>query len=78
MGRLGFSRSILVDAAVNLVPLGMLVAFLALFAVYDPWPAGVLSSLWGFALLVIPLVGLVVATAAVARMIQAGEEAAAD
>ena len=75
MAILGFERDTLVDAAVNAVPLAILVLFMGLFLVYDPWPAGLLSLVIGQGLLLVPIVVLLAATAVAARLIQADEAA---
>lgn len=74
MTRLGFRRSILVDASVNLVPFGILVVLLAFFVLYDPWPAALRPVLVAVSLLLIPMVVLLAATAVVALVLQADEE----
>ena len=67
--------STLLDAAVNTIPLAILVAYLVAFLSYDPWPSGELSLLLGIGLLVVPIVALLVATVVTARLIQAAESA---
>lgn len=74
MALLGFRRSTLVDAAVNAVPLAIIVSFLAFFLAYDPWPPDPLALFWEVTLHVVPIVVLLVATGVVARAIQADEE----
>lgn len=74
MARLGFRRSTLVDAAVNLVPLAIIVFFLLLFLAYDPWPPDLLSLFWEVTLHVVPIVTLLVATGVAAWLIQSDEE----
>ena len=73
MALFGFERSTLVDAAVNLVPFAILVFFMGLFLLYDPWPQSLLSLVVGQGLLIVPIVVLLVATAAVAWLIQRDE-----
>ena len=68
MATLGFRRSTLLDAAVNTIPLAILVAYLVAFLSYGPWPSGELSLL-GVGLLVVPIVALLVATVVTARLI---------
>ena len=75
MAILGFERDTLVDAAVNAVPLAILLVFMGLFLLLDPWPDGLLSLVLGQGLLLVPFVVLVVATAVAARLIQADEAA---
>ena len=65
----------MLDAAVNVVPLAILVAYLVAFLSYDPWPSGELSLLLGVGLLVVPIVALLVATVVTARLIQAAKDA---
>ena len=75
MPTLGFRRSTVLDAAVNVVPLAILVAYLVAFLSYDPWPSGELSVLLGVGLLVVPMVALLAATVVIARLVQAAEDA---
>ena len=75
MARLGFRRSTLADAAVNLFPFGILVFFLVYFLVYDPWPPDPLALFWEVVLHLVPIVLLLVATGVAARLIQADEDA---
>ena len=65
----------MLDAAVNVVPLAILVAYLVAFLSYDPWPSGELSVLLGVGLLVVPMVALLAATVVIARLVQAAEDA---
>lgn len=69
MAALGLQRSTLVDASVNAFPFAILVFFMALFLVYDPWPPDLGSVVIGQGLLLIPVVVLVVATAVTARLL---------
>ena len=78
MATLGFRRSTLLDAAVNTIPLAILVAYLVAFLSYDPWPSGELSLLLGVGLLVVPIVVLLATTVVTARLIQAAENADSD
>lgn len=73
MAPFGFRRSTLVDAAVNLVPFGILVAFLALFLLVDPWRPGLRSVVVSVGALLVPIVVLLLATGAAARLIQHSE-----
>ena len=74
MGLLGFRRSTLVDAAVNAVPLAIIVFFLAFYLVWDPWRPNLLSLFWEVVLHVVPIVTLVAATGLAAWLIQRDEE----
>lgn len=78
MAPLGFRRSTVVDAAVNLVPFAILVAFLVLFLAVDPWRPGRVSTVVSVGVLVGPIVVLLLATGAVARLIQADETGTTD
>ena len=75
MAFLRFRRSTLVDAAVNLVPFGIIVFFLAYYLVVDPWPRDLLALFWEVTLHLVPLVLLLLATGAAAWLIQADEDA---
>lgn len=70
MTLLGFRRSILIDASVNLVPFGILVFFLLLILVVNPWRLGGLSLIVSVGVLAIPIVVLLVATWVAARVLQ--------
>ena len=74
MARLGFRRSTLVDAAVNIVPLAIIVFLFLLFLALDPWPRDPLSLFWYVVLHVVPIVTLLAATGAAAWLIQRDEE----
>lgn len=75
MAWLGFRRSTLLDAAVNAVPLAIIVFLFLLFLALDPWSADPLSLFWYVVLHVVPIVTLVAATAVAAWLIQGDEEA---
>ena len=75
MTLLGFRRSTLIDAAVNLVPFGIIVFFLAYYLIFDPWPSGLLALFWEVVLHLVPIVLLPLATGAAAWLIQADEDA---
>lgn len=55
------------------MPFGILVAFLGFFLLADPWGAGLLSMVVSVGVLAIPLVVLLVATGAAARVIRRDE-----
>ena len=74
MGRLGFRRSTLVDAAVNAVPLAIIVFFLLFYLVWDPWRSDPIALFWEVVLHVVPIVTLVAATGLAAWLIQRDEE----
>ena len=74
MALLGFRRSTLVDAAVNAVPLAIVVFLFLLFLALDPWPTDPLSMFWYVLLHVVPIVTLLAATGAAAWLIQRDEE----
>lgn len=57
-----FDRETILDITVNLIPLGMLVFFTAMFAVYFPWETGPLVRAISVAQLVIPFVFLALIT----------------
>jgi len=70
---LGFRQTTIADAAVNLVPFAVLVFFLALYLVYDPWGPGLLSLVVGVGLLLVPIGVLLLATGTAAHFIQRDE-----
>lgn len=66
MSRRAFDAEIALDLAVNLIPLAIIVFFVALFAVFNPWGFAVLQSTVQFTILLsmIGLLGLVTYLAA--------------
>lgn len=74
MAILGLRRTTLVDAAVNLIPLAILVFFLVFFLAYDPWQPGLLGLILEIGLLLIPIVVLLLATGVAAWLIQQDED----
>lgn len=67
-----FTKEVLLDVAVNVVPLLILGAFFALFVVVTPWGIGLsLESVIQMLLLVVPFVGLAVVTYVAATKIEA-------
>lgn len=51
-GRRGvFERETLLDASVNFVPVAILLTFLAMFALFNPWGDGGLMSIYMYGLL---------------------------
>lgn len=73
MAWLGFRRSTLLDAAVNLVPFAILVFFVGFLLAVDPWRPDLRSVVVAVAVLGVPIVVLLGATVAAARLIQADE-----
>ncbi|MFC4549429.1 MULTISPECIES: DUF6684 family protein [Halorussus] len=53
-----FDRETWLDITVNLIPICIITFFLALFTVASPWPIEGLTSVVGYALLVVPFLGL--------------------
>lgn len=68
------TRETLLDLSVNLIPLGMLVVFVALFLVYSPWEGGGFELGVSIALTVIPFVFLALITYVSGAVIQKEEE----
>ena len=69
-----FDRETWLDITVNLVPLGIIGFFVALFAVASPWAVEGLASTIGFALLVVPFLALAYLTYFAADLIESAEE----
>lgn len=69
-----FDRETWLDISVNVVPLGIIAFFLALFALASPWAIEGLTSAIGFALLVVPFLGLAYLTYFAADLMESAEE----
>ena len=70
-----FEKDVLIDIAVNIVPLVIILAFAAVFVVFDPWStSNLLSRVLEYALLVLPFVGLAFLTYVAARRIEVVED----
>ncbi|MFB6081161.1 MAG: DUF6684 family protein [Haloferacaceae archaeon] len=66
-----FTKQVLLDVSVNIVPLCVLGAFLAMFVSITPWGSGgSFGSILQVALVVAPFVGLAVLTYVAARKIE--------
>lgn len=58
-----FTREVLIDVSVNLIPIAILAAFFVLFVAVAPWGLGfTLTTAIQLALIVAPLVGVAVIT----------------
>ncbi|WP_276281361.1 DUF6684 family protein [Halorussus caseinilyticus] len=68
-----FERETWLDISVNIIPLFIIGFFVALFAVASPWAIEGLTSILGFALLVVPFVLLAYLTYIAARLIEDAE-----
>lgn len=64
-----FDRDTWLDITVNIIPLGIIGFFLALFVIASPWEIAGLTSFVGFALLVVPFIGLALLTYFAAQFI---------
>ncbi|MFC6718462.1 DUF6684 family protein [Natrialbaceae archaeon GCM10025810] len=73
MSRSTFDTEFSLDLVVNLVPLSILLFFVGLFAVYNPWGVDPLQSTVQFAILASVIAALVIVTYAAARAIEADE-----
>lgn len=69
-----FDRETWLDITVNIIPLGIIGFFVALFAVGSPWAIEGLSSAIGFALLVVPFLALAYLTYFAADLLESAEE----
>lgn len=57
-----FERDTLLDVTVNVIPIGILVFFLALFLAYSPFPQNLFVQVISLGLLVVPLLLLALLT----------------
>ncbi|MXV64086.1 hypothetical protein GS429_18850 [Natronorubrum sp. JWXQ-INN-674] len=73
MSRRAFDAEIPLDLAVNLIPLAIIVFFVALFAVVNPWGVAPLQSAVQFAILLSMIVLLGLVTYLAARVIEGDE-----
>ena len=73
MSRRAFDAEITLDLAVNLIPLAILVFFVALFAVFNPWGVAAMPSTVQFAILLSMIGTLGFATYYAARVIEGDE-----
>lgn len=71
MTLLGLRAETLVETSVNAVPPAMLLLFIGLFLVADPWGPDLRSTVVSQGLLVIPIVLVLLVTVVAARAIQA-------
>ncbi|GAD52118.1 hypothetical protein MBEHAL_0878 [Halarchaeum acidiphilum MH1-52-1] len=70
-----FERDVLLDIAVNIIPLAMIIVFAAAFFVVNPWANDTtFSRVLQYALLVIPFVCLAVVTFVAARRVEVVED----
>lgn len=69
-----FDRETLLDLTVNIIPLGIIAFFFALFMLVRYWDADPLITLVSFGLLVVPFVGLALLTFISGRVIARDEE----
>ncbi|GGN19384.1 DUF6684 family protein [Halarchaeum nitratireducens] len=70
-----FEKEVLLDIAVNIIPLAVIVVFAAVFLVVNPWANDTtFSRVLQYALLVLPFIGLSILTYAAARRIEVEED----
>lgn len=50
-----FERETLLDASVNFVPVGILLVFLTMFALFNPWSDGGLMSVYMYGLILVTI-----------------------
>ncbi|WP_255169801.1 DUF6684 family protein [Natrononativus amylolyticus] len=70
MSRSAFDAEMALDLAVNLIPLGILVFFIGLYALVNPWGIDPLRSTLQFAIIGFTAVGLALVTYVAARAIE--------
>ncbi|WP_306057318.1 DUF6684 family protein [Natronococcus wangiae] len=73
MSRSAFDSEIALDLAVNLIPLAILLFFVAVFAVFNPWGFDPLRSGTQFAIMLSMAGGIAIATYFAARVIETDE-----
>lgn len=73
MSRSAFETEIALDLAVNLIPMAILVFYVAVFAVFNPWGVDILQSTVQFAVMLSMIVGLAIVTYVAARVIESDE-----
>jgi len=66
-----FNRETLLDLVVNMIPIVIMLIFLVLFALYNPWPGNAFMSGLGLALVIVPLILLAILTYLAADAIEA-------
>ena len=69
-----FDRETLLDLTVNVIPLGIILFFVALFLVIRPWEQNLFLMAVSMALLVVPFVGLALLTYLSGRAIADAEQ----
>ncbi|ELY85327.1 DUF6684 family protein [Natrialba taiwanensis] len=73
MSRRAFDTELALDLAVNFIPFVIIVFFIGLFAVFNPWGFDPLRSTIQFAILISIAVSLAVVTAIAARVIESDD-----
>ena len=68
-----FERETWLDISVNIIPLCIIGFFVALFVVASPWEIAGLTSIVGFALLIVPFVLLAYLTYFAAELVESDE-----
>ncbi|TYL40602.1 hypothetical protein CV102_03265 [Natronococcus pandeyae] len=73
MSRRAFDAEVALDLAVNLIPLAIMLFFVAVFAVFNPWGFDPLRSGIQFAILLSMIGSLALVTYIAARVIESDE-----
>ena len=73
MSRRAFDAEVALDLAVNLIPFAIILFFVVLFAVFNPWGFSLLQSTVQFAILLVTAGLLALATLIAARAIEGDE-----
>jgi len=68
-----FDRETLLDLTVNIIPLGILLFFVAAFAVFNPWGTDLLMSGLQFAIVIVTAILLTILTYYSGKAISAAE-----
>lgn len=73
MSRRAFDAEVALDLAVNLIPFAIILFFVVLFAVFNPWGFSLLQSTLQFAILLVTAGLLALVTLIAARAIEGDE-----
>jgi len=73
-----FERETLLDLTVNVIPIGILVFFLLLMLIADPWGRDPFAVAVSVGLMLIPIVSLGILTYVAGRVVQRDERRASD
>lgn len=78
MSRSIFDIEMVIDLSVNLIPMAILVFFIAVFAAFNPWGFDLLHSSVQFAVMLSMVLGIGLITYIAARVIETDDHARGD